>query len=66
MQLLPPPVAAIAPDGRLQIAVVFAVEGLAKPAIVYISFAHVLKLARDQFQAQILAAFRAPIGKSGI
>ena len=50
MQLLPPPVAAIAPDGRLQIAVVFAVEGLAKPAIVYISFAHVLKLARDQFQ----------------
>ena len=50
MQLLPPPIEAIAPDGRIHIVVVFTVELVAKPAIVLVCFTNVLQLARNEFQ----------------
>ena len=42
MQLLPPPIQAVAPDRRVQSTVMLAVKLLAKPAIVLVGFAHVL------------------------
>ena len=50
MQLLPPPIQAIAPYRCIQSAVMLVVEFLAKPAVVLVGFANVLQFARDEFQ----------------
>ncbi len=50
MQLLPPPIEPIAPHCRIHIAVMFAVELVAKPAVVLVSFTNMLQFARYEFQ----------------
>ena len=50
MQLLPPPIQAIAPHCRIHTFLMFTIELVAKPAVVLVGFANVLQFARNEFQ----------------
>jgi len=50
MQLLPPPIEAVATDRGIDAAVMFAVEFLTVTAVIPVGFTHVLQFARCEFQ----------------